>query len=103
MKRAHLKQFENKYPCDECSFAATSNQWLKDHKKSIHSKVKDFKCVECEKPFALRAYLLKHVKKMHSDSESVEIDMKIEKIARHASSPLEFLEEAYEEGLFEAI
>ena len=51
--------------CDECGKALSSATALKSHLQEVHSNVRNFRCQQCFKGFALRFRLTSHIKRFH--------------------------------------
>ena len=63
----HLQTHEDKeYKCSECDkFSTSTEKYLKDHIKSIHSKQLPYKCEKCSKRFKYRQQRIRHVESDH--------------------------------------
>ena len=56
---------KRKYKCEHCGKALCSAVYLRDHIKSVHTKVYDFKCDQCEKSFSALGKLKQHIQFVH--------------------------------------
>ena len=52
------------YPCDACSYAATTTYSLKEHKRRVHEGVK-FPCDQCEYVANHVSHLKEHIRNLH--------------------------------------
>ena len=69
--RIHVRSVHEKlrpFKCTECLYSATQRSHLKTHIKGVHEKSKQFKCTEC--PFATSH---KHHLKLHTQAFHVKI------------------------------
>ena len=55
----------NKYPCDECNFAAARADTLREHIQVIHERVKNFHCDQCDYSATRKAALNRHISHKH--------------------------------------
>ena len=46
-KHKNTKHDGERYPCDQCDYAATISSHLKDHKESEHEEIR-YSCDQCE-------------------------------------------------------
>ncbi len=60
----HLQE---KHPCDQCDYEATTARHLADHKKRLHSGGPSVPCLFCPVKFALPAEVKAHAKNVHAE------------------------------------
>ena len=55
--------------CDICGRICESKRLLQDHIDSVHIKLMNLNCKDCDKRFALERQLKSHVQKIHAEKE----------------------------------
>ena len=63
-----------KYPCSLCTYEATAQGSLTQHKKSIHQGVK-YPCTICAYKASCTSDLSKHIKSQHKQIEKYQCDV----------------------------
>lgn len=64
---------KKQYKCDQCEKFLGSNSSLRVHMKSVHSDVKKFNCLLCDRAFARKNYLQLHMA-VHTGEKNYECD-----------------------------
>eukprot|EP00091_Calanus_sinicus_P013978 TRINITY_DN31159_c0_g1_i1.p1 TRINITY_DN31159_c0_g1~~TRINITY_DN31159_c0_g1_i1.p1 ORF type:complete len:131 (-),score=29.48 TRINITY_DN31159_c0_g1_i1:8-400(-) len=64
LKNGHVK--DQKYPCDQCEYFATTSSNLQIHVMAKHEGIK-FECdlIDCDQKFSMRTNLTRHKKNKH--------------------------------------
>ena len=66
-KQKHMEHCDEGYKCSICKVTRNCQTTLKHHIKSIHKKIFDKKCDQCEMTFPTEARLTEHIFKRHID------------------------------------
>ena len=63
-KHMHRHRAGSSFPCDICHRSFTAQSTLYHHKRGVHSDLKPYKCIQCEKRFnfhhSLKLHMLQH-------------------------------------------
>ena len=54
-----------RYSCDQCNKTFKNAEYVKQHVRVAHKKIKDHKCVECGKEFTQHGSLQLHIRMVH--------------------------------------
>ncbi|KAI4464468.1 finger putative transcription factor family-related [Holotrichia oblita] len=65
----HLQKHTGKYACPECLVIFSRNENLQAHKCNLYKK-QQYKCTLCDKKFALKKYLSRHMQSVHERKRS---------------------------------
>ena len=66
--KAHIRSVHEKvksFKCDQCSYETARKYYLDHHIKSVHEKVKQFKCDLCTFETAVKCNLKNHILAVH--------------------------------------
>jgi hypothetical protein len=66
--KRHIKSVHDKikdFKCELCDYTCSLNSDLKRHIKSVHDKIKDFKCELCDYTCSKNSNLKEHIKQVH--------------------------------------
>ena len=53
------------HKCNQCDYSAGWSQGLKEHKASVHEKIRRFECAHCEYQAYKRSNLKRHIENVH--------------------------------------
>ena len=75
MKRAHIKNFSDRHPCENCDKTFTTSQSLRNHKLRQHENIKMFHCEACGISFKCRISYKRHMVYKHN-TNNFQVEMK---------------------------
>ena len=68
MEHRRSKHEGVKYPCDQCTYQATTRGSLKKHLQSVHEGIK-YACPHCDYQATEKSSLKKHIQSQHEDTQ----------------------------------
>ena len=96
VENAHKRH--NSFQCDICDKTFHTISYLKNHDRNVHQRRK-LKCEKCEKPFAQKCNLIRHINTHNETSARISLSCKICGKVYYSKSGLELHTLSFHDGI----